>query len=633
MDNTDTVTAQPPHVLPIDISVTLPSHAIPIDNKGTVLAQPLPITHTYRQFENQLNHNHHPQAKFWLNVVQQGTTKMKFEYIVPTTETSNVIELPKEVVDEGLKFWSSYHLVGFSTHKKLPYKVVQTAVTKLGKSFGLTNTIQGENNTFIFRFKSSIEVDTILSHGPWSLAGHPFSLLKWNQLNQSHPSHLGSLPIWTKFYNIPPNYWTAKGLSYIASAVGEPFYADEATEAITKLKFARICINLNLNKPLKHEIQLKMDDSSFVDIRIEYQWLPKIYGKCRQLNHSDANCPLNYINPTHRKGTTTSPCTKDHSPAIQLVSEWVTVRKKRNKVPQKKKNRNSKFLEPTVEGCNKTIAATVSPTHAKWTTSPYFQPLSSLSDPGCSIQLVNKRNMTARSLKKIARIKENAKPGRLNQPSIQSEIKKLISERKLDIVSIVETKVVKLNVAAIHRFIAPNWPITNNFSFSELGRIWIMWNPSNVNLSVLNCSRQAIHCSISVIGQHTSFFTTFIYAANCANEKQILWDDIIHHSAVFADSPWLLMGDFNAIPNRGEKYGGSKKWSSAMTDFKECFQSAELEDLKFCRILYSWSNKNIGEACIIKKLDRALFLKLGTLTSKELQCSKLSKNSSYLNLS
>ncbi|XP_059629624.1 uncharacterized protein LOC132272505 [Cornus florida] len=126
--------------------------------------------------------------------------------------------------------------------------------------------------------------------------------MKWNKVNQPQQTQLGCLLIWTKFYNVPPNYWTAKGLSHIASIVGEPLYADEATESRIKLKFAQICTNIDLSKPIKQDVQLRMNDLSLVEIRIEYQWLPKICSKCKALNHSEANCPLTYINHPHRKG-------------------------------------------------------------------------------------------------------------------------------------------------------------------------------------------------------------------------------------------------------------------------------------------------------------------------------------------
>ncbi|XP_059629490.1 uncharacterized protein LOC132272003 [Cornus florida] len=66
------------------------------------------------------------------------------------------------------------------------------------------------------------------------------------------------------------------------------------------------------------------------------------------------------------------------------------------------------------------------------------------------------------------------------------------------------------------------------------------------------------------------------------------------------------MGDFNVILNIRETHGGSMRWSNVMSDFNDCLQETELEDLKFNGIFFSWSNKSMGNACIAKKLDRAL---------------------------
>ncbi|XP_059669250.1 uncharacterized protein LOC132314395 [Cornus florida] len=125
-------------------------------------------------------------------------------------------------------------------------------------------------------------------------------------------------------------------------------------------------------------------------------------------------------------------------------------------------------------------------------------------------------------------------------------------------------------------------------------------------LSVISTSSQAIHCSISILGQNVNFFTSFVYATNIATDRQLLWDDISYHAHLFSHSPWLLMGDLNVIPNIGETHGGSMRWSNAMTDFTECLQETELDDLKFSGILYFWSKKILGDACIAKKLERAL---------------------------
>ncbi|XP_059625376.1 uncharacterized protein LOC132268562 [Cornus florida] len=188
-------------------------------------------------------------SKTWTDVVKQSNNKIVLKFY-NSSSLSSIIEPPQEIAEEGLKFWGSLHLVGKSFHKRLPFKVVQAAAAKLWTSHGPTHTILGENNLFIFRFNSSSQAEKVLSLGPWSIAGHPFSMMRWT--NQSHlqPSTIASIPTWIKFYNISLEYWTANGLSYIASSVGEPLYADQATAERTKLKFARLCVNIDLKNPI-----------------------------------------------------------------------------------------------------------------------------------------------------------------------------------------------------------------------------------------------------------------------------------------------------------------------------------------------------------------------------------------------
>ncbi|XP_059658543.1 uncharacterized protein LOC132304851 [Cornus florida] len=208
-------------------------------------------------------------------------------------------------------------------------------------------------------------------------------------------------------------------------------------------------------------------------------------------------------------------------------------------------------------------------------------------------------------------------------PSRQAEIKKMISEKKLDILSIIETKVSPVNVDAIHNKIAAHWHLVHNYSFSQLGRIWVMWNPNTIDLDVVCTTKQSIHCSISIIDQNITFYSSFIYASNFAAERLSLWKDINHHSTLFGNSPWLVMGDFNIISNSAEKNGGSVRWNPAINAFCECLQQAELEDLRYTGILYTWNNKSFGSACITKKLDRALINKQWNTSFPRSECTFL----------
>ena len=70
--------------------------------------------------------------------------------------------------------------------------------------------------------------------------------------------HLTSIPIWVKFYNIPLEYWTNTSLGYIASSVGKPLHLDSFTENHTRLSFARICIEIDMNCEFPKSILLDL---------------------------------------------------------------------------------------------------------------------------------------------------------------------------------------------------------------------------------------------------------------------------------------------------------------------------------------------------------------------------------------
>ena len=85
---------------------------------------------------------------------------------------------------------------------------------------------------------------------------------------------LTSLPIWVKFYNIPLEYWTNTCLGFITSAVGKSLHLDSLTENRTRLSFARICIEVDLNSEFLKAALLNLGNEKYTTVRIKYPWVP-----------------------------------------------------------------------------------------------------------------------------------------------------------------------------------------------------------------------------------------------------------------------------------------------------------------------------------------------------------------------
>lgn len=70
--------------------------------------------------------------------------------------------------------------------------------------------------------------------------------------------------------------------------------------------------------------------------------------------------------------------------------------------------------------------------------------------------------------------------------------------------------------------------------------------------------------------------------------------------------PWVVLGDFNAIKRKGEKFGEMARWEAHEDEFNVCCNKAHLDDHRFMGNFFTWSNISEGNHHIACKLDRIL---------------------------
>ena len=241
-----------------------------------------------------------PPKGSWANVVAGSKTpsfsapRMNLKFVPP----ENLNGLPRVVTAasisaEGAKKWATT-LVGCFVGGSLPFSAVNNIARNIWSSAGLKDVLSIEKGFFLFRFGSSDGMVSVVEKGPWLFAGRYMVLRKWSPGLPLSKANLHSIPVWAKFYNIPIELWTEEGLSHIASAVGKPLYADSATEACSRIQFARICVEVEAHKPLvdQFEVEALQEDgsSSVIQVSVGYQWRPPLCEACQVFGHSTASC-------------------------------------------------------------------------------------------------------------------------------------------------------------------------------------------------------------------------------------------------------------------------------------------------------------------------------------------------------
>ena len=84
---------------------------------------------------------------------------------------------------------------------------------------------------------------------------------------------------------------------------------------------------------------------------------------------------------------------------------------------------------------------------------------------------------------------------------------------------------------------------------------------------------------VTVIQKQFTFLTSFIYGFNTHLERCSLWDNIRQVAPLASSTPWLLLGDYNAMRNAAEQLGGTSAWANNMEELNLCCADCSLDDL------------------------------------------------------
>ncbi|KAI7998468.1 hypothetical protein LOK49_LG10G02005 [Camellia lanceoleosa] len=106
------------------------------------------------------------------------------------------------------------------------------------------------NGFFIVKFDMMDDYTKVYTGGHWIAMDHYMTVRKWQQDFKSDDAEEDITAIWVRFPNLPIEYYNAKVLYHIAKALENPLKVDINTAMAAQGKYARVCIEIDLRKPL-----------------------------------------------------------------------------------------------------------------------------------------------------------------------------------------------------------------------------------------------------------------------------------------------------------------------------------------------------------------------------------------------
>ncbi|GKC74586.1 RNA-directed DNA polymerase, eukaryota, reverse transcriptase zinc-binding domain protein [Tanacetum coccineum] len=153
-----------------------------------------------------------------------------------------------------------------------------------------------------------------------------------------------------------------------------------------------------------------------------------------------------------------------------------------------------------------------------------------------------------------------------------------------------------------------NWDWVSNSVDSRKGcRIVVGWDPAVSVVQLLSQNSQAMHSMVKGINDSEWFYVTFIYAETNVKDRKWLWNNLKEHNVIVNKCLWVLLGDFNVILHLNESTNGLIVKNFGLSEFKECIEELEMEDICSNEVFFTWIQKirNPDEG-VLKKLDRVM---------------------------
>ncbi|XP_029153388.1 uncharacterized protein [Arachis hypogaea] len=152
------------------------------------------------------------------------------------------------------------------------------------KSGGL-DLIDLGNDFFVVRLFNEDDYWYVLEGGPWMLFDHYLTIRRWTPDFNPFGVSINKIVAWVRLPDLPIEYYDKRFLGTVGDQIGKTLKVDMNTANQSRGKFARLCVEIDLNKPL--DAKYLVNGQNYF---IEYEGLHMVCFNCGKFGHVNKGC-------------------------------------------------------------------------------------------------------------------------------------------------------------------------------------------------------------------------------------------------------------------------------------------------------------------------------------------------------
>ncbi|XP_039121436.1 uncharacterized protein LOC120258150 [Dioscorea cayenensis subsp. rotundata] len=183
--------------------------------------------------------------------VEQPTSINQRENLEKLKKSVNDVVMVEKAMRTRATNRMANSLFGKFLGKAPPLEVVRKSLTEIWRGMGPFSVSDMSNGFYLIHCEKPEMVESLMWEGPWTISGMVLQLTPWKDHFQPTFEKLDLAAVWVQLHHLPIEYWSGEVLELIGDSFGRLLKVDEHTEKLTRTKFARICVEIDLSKPLK----------------------------------------------------------------------------------------------------------------------------------------------------------------------------------------------------------------------------------------------------------------------------------------------------------------------------------------------------------------------------------------------